>query len=191
MSLVVTGAAASLGRLVVEQLLEGRVPAGEIAATDRRAPPPDCLKRCRSDSPSTTTRREGSHLVSNPERNKQVVVDYYTTAFAGNPERAVADHFGPRYIQHNPDAQDGPEAFIGFVEWLRGEYPNLQLHIKRVIAEGDLVATHAHLDLEPGNPDNPGRALADFFRLEDAKVVEHWDVIQEMPTTAANENGMF
>jgi predicted SnoaL-like aldol condensation-catalyzing enzyme len=132
-----------------------------------------------------------SHLVSNPERNKQVVVDYYTTAFAGNPERAVADHFGPRYIQHNPDAQDGPEAFIGFVEWLRGEYPNLQLHIKRVIAEGDLVATHAHLDLEPGNPDNPGRALADFFRLEDAKVVEHWDVIQEMPSTAANENGMF
>ena len=51
--------------------------------------------------------------MSNPERNKQVVVDYYTTAFAGNPERAVADHFGPRYIQHNPDAQDGPEALSG------------------------------------------------------------------------------
>ena len=129
--------------------------------------------------------------MSNLERNKQVVVDYYTTAFAGNPERAVADHFGPRYIQHNPEAQDGPEAFIGFVKWLRGEYPNLQLEIKRVIAEGELVATHAHLDLEPGNPGNPGRALADFFRLEDGKVVEHWDVIQEVPTTSANDNGMF
>ena len=43
--------------------------------------------------------------MSDIERNKQVVVDYYTTAFAGNPERAIADHFGPRYIQHNPDAQ--------------------------------------------------------------------------------------
>jgi predicted SnoaL-like aldol condensation-catalyzing enzyme len=53
--------------------------------------------------------------MSNLERNKQVVVDYYTTAFAGNPERAVADHFGARYIQHNPEAQDGPDAFIGFV----------------------------------------------------------------------------
>jgi len=72
--------------------------------------------------------------MADPERNKQVVVDYYTTAFAGNPEKAVADHFGPQYIQHNPDAQDGPEAFIGFVKWLRGEYPNVQLHIKRVIA---------------------------------------------------------
>ena len=42
--------------------------------------------------------------MSDLERNKQVVVDYYTTAFAGNPEKAIADHFGPRYVQHNPDA---------------------------------------------------------------------------------------
>lgn len=63
--------------------------------------------------------------------------------------------------------------------------------IKRVIAEGDIVATHSHLDLEPGNPDNPGRALADYFRVEDGKVVEHWDVIQDVPTEAANNKGMF
>jgi predicted SnoaL-like aldol condensation-catalyzing enzyme len=129
--------------------------------------------------------------VSDVERNKQVVVDYYQTAFNGDPEKAVADHLGPRYIQHNPDAADGPEAFIGFVHWLRGQYPNLKLDIKRVIAEGDMVVTHSHLDLEPGNADNPGRALADFFRLEDGKVVEHWDVIQEVPKHAANPNGMF
>jgi predicted SnoaL-like aldol condensation-catalyzing enzyme len=129
--------------------------------------------------------------MSDPERNKQVVIDYYTTAFAGNPEQAVADHFGPRYIQHNPDAQDGPEAFIGFVNWLRSEYPNVHLRIKRVIAEGDMVATHAHLDLEPDDRGNRGRALADFFRLEDGKVVEHWDVIQDVPATSANDNGMF
>jgi predicted SnoaL-like aldol condensation-catalyzing enzyme len=66
-----------------------------------------------------------------------------------------------------------------------------RLDIRRVIAEGDMVVTHSHLDLEPGNPDNPGRALADFFLLEDGKVVEHWDVIQEVPKTAANDNGMF
>ena len=129
--------------------------------------------------------------VSDLERNKQIVVDYYQTAFNGDPEKAVADHFGPRYIQHNPDATDGPEAFIGFVHWLRGEYPNLKLDIKRVIAEGDMVATHSHLDLEPGHADHPGRALADYFRLEDGKVVEHWDVIQDVPTRAANPNGMF
>ncbi|MCY0928055.1 nuclear transport factor 2 family protein [Streptomyces sp. H27-H1] len=126
--------------------------------------------------------------MSDLERNKQVVVDYYETAFGGDPEKAIADHFGPRYVQHNPDAEDGPEAFTGFVRWLRGEYPRLRLDIKRVLAEGDMVVTHSHLILEPGKP---GRALADFFRLEDGKVVEHWDVIQEVPEASANPNGMF
>lgn len=122
------------------------------------------------------------------EKNKAVVVDYYRTAFGGDPEKAVADHFGDRYIQHNPQAENGPEAFIGFVRWLRGEYPAVQLHIKRVIAEGDFVVTHSHLVLTPGEP---GRALADFFRLENGKVVEHWDVIQDIPETSANPNSMF
>ena len=100
----------------------------------------------------------------------------------------MADHFGDRYIQHNPQAEDGPEAFIGFVKWLRGEYPRLKLHIKRVVADGDMVATHSHLVLVPGEP---GRALADFFRLENGKVVEHWDVIQDVSESSANSNGMF
>ncbi len=68
------------------------------------------------------------------------------------------------------------------MNWPRGEHPNLRLDTKRVIAEGDMVVTHSHLDLEP---DNPGRALADFFRLEDDKVVESWDVIQDVATQAA------
>jgi predicted SnoaL-like aldol condensation-catalyzing enzyme len=126
--------------------------------------------------------------MSELDTNKRVVVDYYQTAFEGNPEKAVADHFGNRYTQHNPDAADGPEAFIGYVTWLRSEHPQLNLEIKRVVAEGDMVVTHSHLVLEP---DQPGRALADFFRLENGKVVEHWDVIQEVPETAANPNGMF
>ncbi|MFD3934666.1 hypothetical protein ACFWSF_26105 [Streptomyces sp. NPDC058611] len=46
--------------------------------------------------------------MSDLDRNKQVVVDHYQTAFGGDPQKAVADHFGPVYVQHNPDAQDGP-----------------------------------------------------------------------------------
>ena len=122
------------------------------------------------------------------EANKRTVVAYYQMAFEGKPEEAVAEYFGGRYIQHNPEAEDGPKAFIGFVHYLRNEYPELRLEIKRVIAEGDLVATHSHLILAPGEP---GRALADFFRLEDGKVVEHWDVIQDVPDSSANSNGMF
>ncbi|HEX5914107.1 MAG TPA: nuclear transport factor 2 family protein, partial [Rubrobacter sp.] len=60
--------------------------------------------------------------------------------------------------------------------------------IKRTVAEGDLVALHGLLKT---SPEDRGTAVADFFRLEDGKVVEHWDVLQEVPESAANEHPMF
>ena len=124
-------------------------------------------------------------------RNKQIVVDYYTTSFGGDPEKAAADYLVPGYIQHNPTVADGPDEFIRGVHQFRDQYPNMRLDIKRVIAEGDLVATHSYVDFEPDNPENRGGAFMDFFRLEDGKIVEHWDVIQQVPETSANTNGMF
>ncbi len=59
--------------------------------------------------------------------------------------------------------------------------------IKRVIAEGDLVVTHAHLVKIPGEP---GLAVVDIFRVENDKIVEHWDVVEPVPSTALNSNGM-
>ena len=91
--------------------------------------------------------------------NKRIVVDYYTTGFAGNPEKAAADYLVPGYIQHNPTVADGPDEFIRGVHLLRDRYPKMRLEIKRVIAEGDLVATHSHVDFEPDNPKNPGGAI--------------------------------
>jgi predicted SnoaL-like aldol condensation-catalyzing enzyme len=123
--------------------------------------------------------------------NKRIVVDYYTTSFAGDPEKAAADYLVPGYIQHNPTVADGPDEFIRGVHLLRNQYPNMRLDIKRVIAEGDLVATHSWVDFEPDSPENRGGAFMDFFRLEDGKIVEHWDVIQPVPEISANTNGMF
>jgi predicted SnoaL-like aldol condensation-catalyzing enzyme len=133
--------------------------------------------------------REGA--VTDLASNKRIVVDYYTTGFAGDPEKAAADYLVPGYIQHNPTVADGPDEFIRGVCLMREQYPNMRLDIKRIIAEGDLVATHSYVDFEPDNPENRGGAFMDFFRLEDGKIVEHWDVIQEVPETSANNNGMF
>jgi predicted SnoaL-like aldol condensation-catalyzing enzyme len=126
--------------------------------------------------------------MSNLDTNKANVRAYYETAFGGQPELAVKLYLGPKYIQHNPQAGDGPAAFIQFVHNLRDEYPELRLNIKRIFAEGDFVITHAHLILKPGDP---GQALADFFRLASGKIVEHWDVIQSVPEKSANPNTMF
>jgi predicted SnoaL-like aldol condensation-catalyzing enzyme len=64
----------------------------------------------------------------------------------------------------------------------------MHLDVKRTIAQGEMVVTHSHLTLKPGEP---GVAIADFFRFEGGKVVEHWDVIQNIPDQAANSNSMF
>ncbi|MFF1358534.1 nuclear transport factor 2 family protein [Streptomyces sp. NPDC058297] len=126
--------------------------------------------------------------VSDLEQNKKVVVDYFQSVMGGNVEKALADYLGPGYVQHNPYMQFGPEGVVQFITRMRGQYPELRLDIKRVIAEGDMVVTHSHLILEPGKP---GRALADYFRLENGKIVEHWDVIQDVPETDADYIGMF
>lgn len=127
--------------------------------------------------------------MADAETNKQTVIAYYTLAFNDKqPEEAVARYIGDKYIQHNPQAPDGPEAFIEFVRGFTGQFPEASIEIKRAIAEGDLVVTHGLLKMAP---DDRGMAAVDIFRLEDGKVVEHWDVLQPVPETAANDNTMF
>ena len=127
--------------------------------------------------------------MSSIEVNKQTVVSYYTLAFNDKrPEEAVAKYIGSRYIQHNPQAPDGPDAFVQFVKAFTEQFPQLHVEVKRVIGEGDLVMTHSLLTT---SPEDRGTAAADIFRLEDGKVVEHWDVLQPIPETAANDNTMF
>jgi len=124
-----------------------------------------------------------------PEKNKQTVLAYLNTALnEKRPAEAVEKYGGSQYIQHNPQAPDGFEAFVQFVEGFTSQFPQLSLDIKRVVAEGDLVATHSLLKT---SPEDRGSAVADFFRLENGKVVEHWDVLQPVPESAANDHPMF
>ena len=73
-------------------------------------------------------------------------------------------------------AGEGPAETVPAVFW-RG-----------VTAHGDNVILHVHSVREK---DTRGRAIVDIFRLENGKIVEHWDVVQEIPEKAANTNGMF
>lgn len=63
-----------------------------------------------------------------------------------------------------------------------------QSEIKNIFADGDYVVLHVHSVLEPGAR---GLAVVDIFKLDAGKIVEHWDVIQEIPEKSANDNGMF
>jgi predicted SnoaL-like aldol condensation-catalyzing enzyme len=71
---------------------------------------------------------------------------------------------------------------------LRETFPELRAEVKRIFAEGDFVIAHTHGVREPGQR---GTAIVDIFRLENGRIVEHWDVMQPIPETALNDNGMF
>jgi predicted SnoaL-like aldol condensation-catalyzing enzyme len=127
--------------------------------------------------------------MNNLDQNKQTVVAFYNRAFNDKqPADAVARYVGSEYIQHNPDTPDGAEAFIQTITGVISRFPQLSVEIKRVLAEGDLVVTH---DLVKNAPDHRGMAGVDIFRLRNGKIVEHWDVRQPVPETAANDNTMF
>ena len=120
--------------------------------------------------------------------NKKAVVEFYEKAINDKDFDAASKYLGSRYIQHNPVAADGAEGLKGFIGFLKSKFPQSKSEIKRVIAEGDLVVLHVHAVREPGTR---GRAIIDIFRLENGKIVEHWDVAQDVPEKAANNNGMF
>ena len=131
---------------------------------------------------------KGPAFAADPEANKKIVIDFYEKGLNQKDFEAAAKHFGPRYIQHNPTAADGPEGFQRLVTFLKEKFPNSKSEIKRAVAEGDYVVLHVHSVREPGQR---GRAIVDIFRLENGKIVEHWDVIQPVPEKANNDNGMF
>jgi predicted SnoaL-like aldol condensation-catalyzing enzyme len=101
---------------------------------------------------------------------------------------AARPYLGATYTQHNPTAADGVDGFKGFVQFLKDKFPNSHSEIKDAFADGDYVILHVHSVREPGTA---GTAIVDIFRLDHGKIVEHWDVRQDVPDKAANNNGMF
>ncbi len=124
----------------------------------------------------------------NLEQNKQNAIAFYKMAYEGNPKKAITLYVGDTYIQHNPAVANGTQGFIDYFERMQSEFPNKSINFVRSIAQGDLVALHTHQIW----PDGDQYVTMDFFRFdENGKIVEHWDAIQQIPKTAANENTMY
>jgi len=122
------------------------------------------------------------------ERNRAIVTEFARLFYAEKAVRkAFETYVVPDYIQHNPGIADGRDAAIAALEPMFSR-PGATFDVKRILVDGPYAVIHLH---GRGDPTSPGAAVADIYRLEDGKIVEHWDVIQPMPAKSANPHPMF
>ena len=128
-------------------------------------------------------------MASTPDQNRQSAMAFYDLMFNQcRPREATERYVGDEYIQHNPDVADGKEAFVNYFERMQAEFPGKHVDFVRSVAEDNLVVLHCHQKW-PGISDYAG---IDIFRFDaNGKIVEHWDVLQEVPPSAAHANTMF
>lgn len=129
---------------------------------------------------------EACHL-----KPKQVVTAFVNELYIENkPHEALETWVAEDYVQHNPMAPNGRAAVEKFFdEYSKNPaFANMKSDVRRIIADGDLVAVHSHAT---NGPNDPGFVVVDIWRVEGCKIVEHWDVMQKVPEQSANGNTMY
>lgn len=123
------------------------------------------------------------------QANLKLVLDFYDQVFNRHRvSEAATASLSEDYRQHNPMVANGRAAFIAAFTRVFADNPASRVEIVRSAADGDLVFLHVH---SRSGPEDPGHAVVDIFRVVEGRIVEHWDVIQAVPTISVSGNTMF
>lgn len=136
----------------------------------------------------TVSMAQSERDVEAEEANRALVTEFYNQFFNEHETEQSSRVLAEDYIQHNPGVPDGKAPFVDYFAGYFQENPDYQSEIVRSAADGDLVWLHVH---STNGEEDRGESVVDIFRVEQGKIVEHWDVIQSVPEDAANDNTMF
>lgn len=139
------------------------------------------------------------------QQNAAVITDFVQNLMNNHNFEYVLKHYNDSaYTQHNRNLPDKITGLVGFLQEFVADYPEYSYDVKHIYVDGDYVIFHSHATLskdDRGN-DEKGMNIIDTWRLEDGRIVEHWDSIQALDGfmrfyslisggTIRNDNGVF
>jgi predicted SnoaL-like aldol condensation-catalyzing enzyme len=122
------------------------------------------------------------------QANLDLVLAMYRDVLMPMDSARVDDYIAPDYIQHSSLAEPTVQALKDFLDFVKVQSPDGTHNLKRAFVDGDHVIVHHHVIRHAGDP---GLAVVDIFRVADGKIVEHWDVLQDVPEQPVNPLPMF
>ena len=151
----------------------------------------DAIQPWESNTVNGNTMIDGATSITdleNTDENKYLATSIIQDVLMGQNPNNISSYIAEDYIQHNPQIDSGLQGIVDAVAYLNSINNMFQYNtVHAVIGEGNFVLT-----VSEGTWNGTSNAFYDLFRMEDGKAVEHWDVIQEIPTeNLANDNGMF
>jgi predicted SnoaL-like aldol condensation-catalyzing enzyme len=151
----------------------------------------DAIQPWESQTANGNTMVDGPTNITNldeTEANKALAISIIEDVLMGQNPDNIINYIAEDYVQHNPGIDNGLVGIQAAVDYLISINNMFQYNtIHKVIGQGNFVLT-----ISEGTWNGTSNAFYDLFRMENGKAVEHWDVIQPVPTTGlANNNGMF
>lgn len=121
--------------------------------------------------------------------NTELVIGALTNMFDKLDTSVIDRYYSDTYIQHTPSIKDGKEGVIEAVAGMKAANVSIDREIIRTLSEGDLVYVQSRVSFGG----SPAKVIVDIFRIEDHKIIEHWDVMQDevLKADSANGNGML
>ncbi len=143
------------------------------------------------ETASGRSQTDGSTEITDLDKtdlNKTIVENFVTDVLLGKaPENITRYISEQQYDQHNPMVKDGLDGLAEAIEFLSAQNNMFKYKkIHKILGEGNFV-----LAMSEGEWNGKNQAFYDLFRLENGKIIEHWDVIEEIPAEMAHSNGKF
>jgi predicted SnoaL-like aldol condensation-catalyzing enzyme len=121
---------------------------------------------------------------TSPEQNKKLVLQAFDTLFNKRDYEAAEKFWSPTYIQHSAHIEPGRDGLFNLVRSLPD---TLRYENALIVAEGDYVMLHGRFS---GNGQPKALIAADILRMDNGRLAEHWDVLQDEATVAESRSGL-